>query len=126
MMRRIIAVVAVVVVLGSGCRAEAGLRVRIVNYNVAKLNSENPDNPNCVPGSMSVVIDALNDDDKPGFALPPDVYVCQGRFLLGRAARNVVLQIRSGAVEVAVQGCSRCGAAPARISRRCPRPTHDG
>lgn len=66
-MRRAIAVVASAVMLGSGCRAEAGCRLRIVTYNVAKLNSENPDNRNCVPGSLSVVIAALNDDDKPGF-----------------------------------------------------------
>ena len=78
-MRRTTAVVAVVVMLGSGCStaAEAGCRLRIVNYNVAKLNSENPDNRNCVPGSLSVVFAALNDDDRPGFATAPHVYVCQ-------------------------------------------------
>ena len=53
MMRRLIAAVAVAVMLGTGCQAEAGCCLRIVNYNVAKLNSENPDNPNCVPGSLS-------------------------------------------------------------------------
>ena len=79
MMRRMIAVVIGVVMFGGGCgtRAEAGCRLRIVNYNVAKLNSENPDNRNCVPGSLSVVFAALNDDDKPGFAVAPHVYVCQ-------------------------------------------------
>ena len=77
-MRRIIAVVAVVVMLGVyGTTAEAGSRLRIVNYNVATLRSENPDNRNCVPGSLSVVFEALNDDDKPGFAVAPHVYVCQ-------------------------------------------------
>ena len=54
-MRRIIAVVAAAV-LGGGCgatqRAEAGCRLRFVTYNVAKLNSENPD---CVPGSWTRV-----------------------------------------------------------------------
>ncbi len=54
MMRRSIAVVTVVVMFGGGCgtRAEAGCRLRIVNYNVAKLNSENDANLNCVPGSF--------------------------------------------------------------------------
>ncbi len=49
MMRRTVAVVAIVVMLGGGygTRAEAGCRLRIVNYNVAKLNSENDANPNC-------------------------------------------------------------------------------
>ena len=71
-MRRIIAVIAVVVMLGVyGTTAEAGSRLRIVNYNVATLRSENPDNRNCVPGSLSVVFEALNDDDKPGFAVAP-------------------------------------------------------
>ena len=51
-MRRTIALVAVVVMFSGGCgtTAQAGCRLRIVNYNVAKLNSENPDNRNCVPG----------------------------------------------------------------------------
>ncbi len=79
-MRRTIAVVAVVVMLGGGCgtRADAGCRLRIVTYNVAKLNSENPDNRNCVPGSLSVVFAALNDDDKPGFAVAPHVHRLSG------------------------------------------------
>ncbi len=78
-MTRATACIAVVVMRGGGCgtTAEAGCRLRIVNYNVAKLNSENPDNRNCVPGSLSVVFEALNDDDKPGFAVAPHVYVCQ-------------------------------------------------
>ena len=78
MRTRVALVVTVVVILGGcGTTAQAGCRLRVVNYNVAKLNSENPDNPNCVPGSLSVVFAALNDDDKPGFAVAPHVYVCQ-------------------------------------------------
>ncbi len=77
MMRRIIAVFVVVMLGGCGTTAQAGCRLRVVNYNVAKLNSENDANPNCVPGSLSIVFAALNDDDKPGFATAPHVYVCQ-------------------------------------------------
>jgi len=79
-MRRIIATIAIVVMLG-GCdtTAQAACRLRIVNYNVAKLNSENPDNRNCVPGSLSVVFAALNDDDKPGFREASGVREACGR-----------------------------------------------
>jgi len=79
-MRRIIAVTAIAVMLG-GCdtTAQAGCRLRVVNYNVAKLNSENPDNRNCVPGSLSVVFAALNDDDKPGFREASGVREACGR-----------------------------------------------
>ncbi len=79
-MRRIIGAIAIAVILG-GCSstAKAACRLRVVNYNVAKLNSENPDNPNCVPGSLSVVFAALNDDDKPGFREASGVREACGR-----------------------------------------------
>ena len=51
--------------------------LRIVTWNVAKLNSENDENRNCVPGSISAVFAALNDDDVPGFAVAPHVFVFQ-------------------------------------------------
>ena len=70
------------VLLASGCATtphtaapqdiEAGVYLRIVNYNVAKLNSEN-----CTAGALTAVFQALNEDDKSGFALAPHVYVFQ-------------------------------------------------
>ena len=53
-------------------RADPTQHVRIVNYNVAKLTSEN-----CTPGAMLAIFEALIADDKPGFAVAPHVYVFQ-------------------------------------------------
>jgi hypothetical protein len=51
---------------------EAGVYLRIVNYNVAKLSGEN-----CTPGALTAVFHAFNEDDKSGFSVAPHVYVCQ-------------------------------------------------
>lgn len=44
-------------------------QLRVVSYNVARLNGDN--------AALADVISALNDDDKPGFAVAPHVYVVQ-------------------------------------------------
>lgn len=68
-------------VLAAGTSSEqqgsAGQLLRIVSYNIAGLRSENDQNPACVPGSLQLVFQALNQDDAPGLAEAPHVYVFQ-------------------------------------------------
>ena len=61
----------------AGCARTVHGQLRIVTYNVAKLNSENAENPNCAPGSLAAVFTFLNDDDKHGPAVAPHLYVFQ-------------------------------------------------
>lgn len=49
--------------------AAASAQLRVVSYNAAALNGDDQ--------ALADVFQALNDDDKPGFALPPHVYVFQ-------------------------------------------------
>ena len=51
------------------CISPALAQVRIVNYNVAQLNGNQP--------ALEAVFEALNADDKPGWAVAPHLYVFQ-------------------------------------------------
>ena len=78
-MRRIWLVVVLcgLILTNAGCARTVHGQLRIVAYNVAKLNSENAENPNCAPGSLAAVFTFLNDDDKHGPAVAPHLYVFQ-------------------------------------------------
>ncbi|MEE8130480.1 MAG: hypothetical protein V3T48_09340 [Vicinamibacterales bacterium] len=78
-MRRIrfVVVLCGLILANAGCTRTVHGQLRIVTYNVAKLNSENAANPNCVPGSLGAVFASLNDDDRYSPAVAPHVYVFQ-------------------------------------------------
>lgn len=57
------------VIVGCLAASSASAQLRIVNYNVAGLNGDT--------NAMRDVFAALNDDDKPGFAVAPALYVFQ-------------------------------------------------
>ena len=60
---------ALMVTLGVVGGTSAVAQLRIVNYNIAQLNGD--------LGALQDVFAALNDDDKPGFAVAPHLYVFQ-------------------------------------------------